>query len=289
MLGLDGTYSEMTRKDINKQRKPHGGTGKKNARNKEERSCWRLREKHCMKNWLNIRARKHFFFCFLGLHSRQMEVPRLEVKSELQPLAYIIPTALIWAMSVTYTTAHSWQHWILNPLNKAMDPTCILMILVRFVPATLHWKLLNCSSLEKIKPIVKIYFVSLLEKIKPAISTWQFCIYGMVGLWGCYSHLYHHLFCMGSSCHSDGSCFLVTYFFFSFLFLFCLFRAAPVSYGGSQARVLIGAIAAGLYHSHSNAGSLTHWMRPGVEPASSWILVRLFSAEPWWELLVFHF
>ena len=35
---------------------------------------------------------------------------------------------------------------------------------------------------------------------------------------------------------------------------------------------------------HSNAGSLTHWPRPGIKPASSQILVRFISAEPWWEL-----
>ena len=33
------------------------------------------------------------------------------------------------------------------------------------------------------------------------------------------------------------------------------FRAAPVAYGSSQARGQIGAAAASLYHSHSNAGS----------------------------------
>ena len=46
-------------------------------------------------------------------------------------------------------------------------------------------------------------------------------------------------------------------FFFPFFFCCCccLFRAAPVAYGGSQARGQIGAIAAGLHHSHSNAGS----------------------------------
>ena len=33
------------------------------------------------------------------------------------------------------------------------------------------------------------------------------------------------------------------------------FRVAPVSYGGSQARGPIGAVAAGLHHSHSNARS----------------------------------
>ena len=43
-----------------------------------------------------------------------------------------------------------------------------------------------------------------------------------------------------------------------FCFVFCLFvvfRATPVVYGGSQARGLIGAVAASLHHSHSNAGS----------------------------------
>ena len=34
-------------------------------------------------------------------------------------------------------------------------------------------------------------------------------------------------------------------------FVFCLFRAAPTAYGGSQARGLIGAVAARLHHSHS--------------------------------------
>ena len=41
-----------------------------------------------------------------------------------------------------------------------------------------------------------------------------------------------------------------------YLFYFCpSFRAAPVAYGGSQARGPIGAIAAGLHHRHSNVGS----------------------------------
>ena len=57
-----------------------------------------------------------------------------------------------------------------------------------------------------------------------------------------------------------------------FLFFFLPFRAAPVAYGGSQARGRIGATAAGLGHSHSriqavsatyttahcNSRSLTH-------------------------------
>ena len=38
-----------------------------------------------------------------------------------------------------------------------------------------------------------------------------------------------------------------TFFFF--------LRATPTAYGGSQARGQIGVVAAGLRHSHSNAGS----------------------------------
>ena len=87
----------------------------------------------------------------------------------------------------------------------------------------------------------------------------------------------------------------------SFLsFFLCLSPAAPVPCGSSQARVRIGATATGLHHNHSNAGSEPHlgptpqlmatldrmlnWARPGIEPASSWILVCLLTAEPWREL-----
>ena len=43
--------------------------------------------------------------------------------------------------------------------------------------------------------------------------------------------------------------------FWVVLFCFCFFRTTPVAYGSSQARGLIGATAASLYHSHSNAVS----------------------------------
>ena len=46
--------------------------------------------------------------------------------------------------------------------------------------------------------------------------------------------------------------------FVLFCFVFCLLRAKPTAYGGSQARVWIGTIAAGLYHSHSNIRSEPH-------------------------------
>ena len=47
----------------------------------------------------------------------------------------------------------------------------------------------------------------------------------------------------------------------SILLSFCLFRAAPAAYRGSQVRGLIGAITAGLCQSHSNARSELH-LRP---------------------------
>ena len=62
------------------------------------------------------------------------------------------------------------------------------------------------------------------------------------------------------------------FYLFIYLFIYlCLFRAAGAAFGGSQARGRIRAVAACLHH--SNAGSLTHSARPGIEPVSSWILV----------------
>ena len=89
---------------------------------------------------------------------------------------------------------------------------------------------------------------------------------------------------------------------FCFFFL-CLFRAVPVTYGGSQPRGQIGAVAAGLHHSHSNTRSkpclwpsnLHHSSRQCriLNPLSKIrdqscvlmdLLVRFISAEPWQEL-----
>ena len=68
----------------------------------------------------------------------------------------------------------------------------------------------------------------------------------------------------------------------NFFVCVCYFRTAPMAYRGSQARGQIGASAASLHHSHSNAGSELHLQpnntaRPGIEPASLWILVRFVN------------
>ena len=48
---------------------------------------------------------------------------------------------------------------------------------------------------------------------------------------------------------------LVSVFILIYLFIYCVFRATPTAYGSSQARGLIGAVAAGLIDSYSNARS----------------------------------
>ena len=57
-----------------------------------------------------------FYFSFLQPHLLHMEVLRLGVEDELQPLAYTMARA---------TQDPSWflgqQHWILNPLSETRD------------------------------------------------------------------------------------------------------------------------------------------------------------------------
>ena len=56
-----------------------------------------------------------------------MEVPRLEVESELQLLAYTTATAMRDLSPICNLHHSSEQCWVLNPLGKARDRTYILM------------------------------------------------------------------------------------------------------------------------------------------------------------------
>ena len=67
-----------------------------------------------------------------------MEVPRLEVESELQLPTYATAAAL-WDLSHVFNLHHSsWQLQILNPLSEARDQTSNLMVpcWIRFRCAT---------------------------------------------------------------------------------------------------------------------------------------------------------
>ena len=87
----------------------------------------------------------------------------------------------------------------------------------------------------------------------------------------------------------------VFYFFFFFFFFFCFLGLHPwhmeVSKPGSNwsyscwptpqpQQCGIRAASTTYTTAHGNAGSPTHRVRPRTEPASSWILVKFFSAEP---------
>ena len=90
---------------------------------------------------------------------------------------------------------------------------------------------------------------------------------------------------------------------FLILFIFFLFRAAPVAYGRSQVRgsnqsyscqptpqpqqQRIWATSATYITVHGNARSLIHWARTGIEPANSWFLVGFISPVPRQELPLF--
>ena len=47
-------------------------------------------------------------------------------------------------------------------------------------------------------------------------------------------------------------------YIYIYIFFFCLFGAAPEAHGGFQAKGRIQAVATGLHHSHSSAGSKPH-------------------------------
>ena len=97
-------------------------------------------------------------------------------------------------------------------------------------------------------------------------------------------------------------CLIHNFFFF---LVFYLFRAALTAHGVSQARGSnqscfcrpapepqqrqIPAVSVTCTTAHHNAGSLTHWMRPGIEPTTSRFLVEFISAAPWQELLIHNY
>ena len=56
-----------------------------------------------------------------------MEVSRLGVKLELQPLAYATATAIPDLSRVCNVHHSAQQHLILNPLSKVRDRTCVSM------------------------------------------------------------------------------------------------------------------------------------------------------------------
>ena len=96
-------------------------------------------------------------------------------------------------------------------------------------------------------------------------------------------------------CSHSHCCAMVSHCCFSFLFLFLGLKPSHMEF--PWARSPIETVADRLHHrqiqatsatyttAHGNTRSITHWVKPGIEHASSWILVRFISTEPWWEVL----
>ena len=70
---------------------------------------------------------KFFYFVFLGPHPLHMEVPRLQIESEIQLLAYTTAIAMQDPSHICELHHSSLQHRIPDPLSEARDQTCILM------------------------------------------------------------------------------------------------------------------------------------------------------------------
>ena len=102
----------------------------------------------------------------------------------------------------------------------------------------------------------------------------------------------------------DRRCPSLLLFCFFFFFSFAFFRTVPMAHGSSQARGQIGAVTAGLHHSHSNTRSKTvcdlhrSSQQCGIlNPQSKardgtlvlMVLVRFITAEPQRELPPSHF
>ena len=86
-----------------------------------------------------------------------MEDPGLGVELELQLLAYATATATQDLTCACDLYHSSWRHWILNPLSRARDGTCILWILVGFITTEPQWELLkqglnHCQLCDRLRP-----------------------------------------------------------------------------------------------------------------------------------------
>ena len=72
--------------------------------------------------------------------------------------------------------------------------------------------------------------------------------------------------------------------FFISIFLFLLFRVTPAAYGSPRLGVESELQLPAYIEAHGNTESPTNWVRPGIKPASSWILLGFITTESQREL-----
>ena len=107
------------------------------------------------------------FVCFLGLHLKHMEVPRLGIQLELQLPVCTTAMATPDPSHVCHLHHSSWQHQSLNPLSKAGDRTHNLMVPCR---------ILFCCTTMGTPDVNILYNVDTYAKTKKLIaySSWKF-------------------------------------------------------------------------------------------------------------------
>ena len=188
-----------------------------------------------------------------------MEVLWVGVKSELKLPAYTTATATQDPSHVCNVHHSSWKCQILNPMSKAREWTHILWDTSQ---VHYHWATMGTHNRYNIymKPQKIPKSQSNLEKEKQ--SRWI-----------------------------TIPNFNTPLFFFFLIFLWLHFQHVEVPRLRVKSELQLPANATAtptrdlshvcdLYHSSQHYQSLTHWESPGIEPMSSWIIVKFITIEP---------
>ena len=216
------------------------------------------------------------FFFFLGPNPWCLEIPRLGVKSELQLQS--TATALQDLSCVCNLHHSSQQRWILNPQSKARYWTFNLMITSWVSLLLSHNGNSLCSFLTVLFGFLLLSYMTFIHilDINPLSFKWFANIFYSVGC----------LFILLMVSFAVLNIVLLLFFFYFFIFYFlgphlwhmrfpglglnqsCCCRPTPQPW-----QYRIQAVSATYTTAHGNARSLPHWVRPGMEPATSWFLV----------------
>ena len=141
------------------------------------------------------------------------------------------------------------------PNFLCIEHSCILLLLIFFHCLCVCW-IFFFSDVEGLYPILSpplpLQAFFLVSDTRASSKIFAFC-----HLWLCLPITFSPFFAQFVPIHSlDEHCLIeLSKMLEMFFFLFHLFRATPVAYGGSQAGGLIGATAAVRHHSNSNKGS----------------------------------
>ena len=148
-----------------------------------------------------------------------MEVPRLGIELELQLLAYTTAKAMPEPSHICLQLVGNTGS-VFHLVRSGIEPTSSWILAVFLT----HWAIMGTPNM--------IFFVLIVCSLNYFLLLILVCLLP---------------FCLHCLC-------IITLHIPLFYFIFCLFRAAPMAYGSSQARGRIGAAAAGMCYRHSNTG-----------------------------------